>query len=89
MGSIWIYFLTLVSTPKQLRYSSEFCDEEPLQIGDAVRLRLIPESKLDKARQYYSNETYKIFKVIKGNDSNRLTSYKIRNNSTKKIVLNA
>ena len=68
---------------ERLKDSSDFLVDEPeekLQIGDTVRLRLIPESKLDKARQYYSNETYTIFKVIKGNGGSKITSYKIRNN---------
>ena len=43
------------------------------------------ESRLDKAKQYYSSDTYTIIKVIKGNDSNKLTSYKISNN--KKQIL--
>ena len=67
---------------ERLRDASDFRTDEPeetLKVGDTVRLRLIPESKLDKARQYYSNETYTITKIFKGNE-NKLTSYKIRNN---------
>jgi hypothetical protein len=47
------------------------------QIGDRVRLRLRIESKLEKAKQYYSNQRYTIFRVIKGSPT-RLEQYQIK-----------
>jgi hypothetical protein len=47
------------------------------QIGDRVRLRLKTENKLEKAKQYYSNQRYVIVKVIKGSPT-RLEQYQIK-----------
>jgi hypothetical protein len=47
------------------------------QIGDRVRLRLKTESKLEKAKQYYSNQRYIIVRVIKGSPA-RLKQYQIK-----------
>jgi hypothetical protein len=47
------------------------------QIGDRVRLRLKTESKLEKAKQYYSNQRYTILRVIKGSPT-RLEQYQIK-----------
>jgi hypothetical protein len=48
------------------------------QIGDRVRLRLKTENKLEKAKQYYSNQRFTIFRVIKGSPT-RLEQYQINN----------
>lgn len=54
-----------------------------MKVGNKVRLRLFPESKVQKAKQYYSSKTYIISRVFKGS-RNKLTSYKI---SIKGLVL--
>jgi hypothetical protein len=62
---------------QRLRDSSKLKLDEPkcMNIGDQVRLRLKP-SKLEKAKQYYSNDVYSISKVNKGSQQ-KLTTYKI------------
>jgi ribosomal protein S13 len=47
------------------------------QIGDRVRLRLKTENKLEKEKQYYSDQRYTIFRVIKGSPT-RLEQYQIK-----------
>jgi hypothetical protein len=45
-------------------------------VGDRVRVRLDPKSKLEKAKQYYSSIIYTVTKVIK-ESPNRLRQYKL------------
>ena len=46
------------------------------QVGDKVRLRIRENSKLEKAKQYFTNRIYKINGIIKGNKS-KLTEYTV------------
>jgi hypothetical protein len=47
------------------------------QIGDRVQLRLKTENKLEKAKQYYSNQRYIIVRIIKVSPT-RLEQYQIK-----------
>jgi hypothetical protein len=63
---------------KRLQDSSSFQRDEPakqMKVGDTVRLRLC-QLKLQKAKQYYSSDEYKVTKVINGSPT-KLTTYKI------------
>jgi hypothetical protein len=52
--------------------------KQVFQVGDKVRLRIRENSKLEKAKQYFTNRIYKINGIIKGNKS-KVTEYKIEN----------
>ena len=49
-----------------------------LKVGDQVRMRLRPDASFEKkSKQYFSNEVYKVSRVIPGN-STTLTTYRIQ-----------
>lgn len=51
---------------------------EPKQVGDKIRLRIRDSSKLKKAKQYFSNDVFKIIRVIKENKS-KFREYSLEN----------
>jgi transposase InsO family protein len=64
---------------KQLQKNAVKIDEPKViyKVDDKVRLRLRNDNKLEKGKQYFSNEMYTISRVIKGS-STRLIQYQLR-----------
>jgi hypothetical protein len=52
--------------------------KQVFQVADKVRLRIRENSKLGKAKQYYTNRIYKINRIIKGSKS-KVTEYTLEN----------
>ena len=62
----------------RLKAAGQFTkNEKSLKVGDKVRLRLDRVNPLEKAKQYYSDEIYTVFKVIQ-KKSNSMYQYTIR-----------
>ncbi len=52
--------------------------KQVFQVGDKIRLRIKESSKLEKAKQYFTNGIYKINGIIKGSKS-KVTEYTLEN----------
>ncbi len=50
--------------------------KQEFKVGDRVRLRIRENNKLEKAKRYFTEEVYKINRVINGN-KRKLTEYKL------------
>ena len=52
--------------------------KQEFKVGDCVRLRIRENNKLEKAKRFFTEEVYKINRVINGN-KRKLTEYKLEN----------